>query len=68
MKQLKLVCTFLFALLVLACSNQQTYEAIQDDRLRECQKLPPAAADKCMQQHDLPYEDYQREREEALKK
>lgn len=51
-----------------ACSNQQAYEAVQSNRLHECEKMPPTAAEKCRQQHSQSYEDYQRDREEALDK
>lgn len=51
---------------VSACSNQQAYQAIQQNRLQECEKLLPAQREECIQQHDEPFDDYQRSREEAL--
>jgi len=59
---------FSFILLLMACTNQQTYEAVQQNRLQECQKLPPTAAEKCKEQHSQSYEDYQKNREEVLDK
>ena len=60
-----LVLAVLFSLS--ACSNQQAYEAVQQSRLQECQKLPSAAAEKCAQQNSQTYEDYARNRDELLK-
>lgn len=53
--------------LLVGCTNQEVYEAVQQNRQHECQKLPEPAAEKCMEQHSESYEDYEREREELLK-
>ena len=48
------------------CSNEQVYTAIQKNRQLECQKLPPAQYNSCMEEYDQDYEDYKREREEVI--
>lgn len=55
-----------FTLALASCSNQQAYEAVQQSRLHECQKMPPTAAEKCKAQYSQSYEDYKENREEAL--
>lgn len=54
------------SLLTVACTNQQAYQAVQNNRLHECQKMPPSAAEKCTEQHGQTFEDYQRHRQETL--
>ncbi|WP_101758992.1 hypothetical protein [Oceanicoccus sp. KOV_DT_Chl] len=57
----------IFICFIFGCSNQQAYEAIQQNRQLECQKRPPVQYEECMQAHGQPYDDYQREREEIIK-
>ena len=51
-----------------ACSNRQVYDAVQNNRRLECDKLPDSAQrDECLQQYSESYDEYQRKREEILK-
>lgn len=52
-------------LLLSGCSNQQVYDAIQENRRLECAKLPQPQYEKCMQDYDMSYRDYRRERADA---
>lgn len=52
--------------LVPACSHQQVYDAVQQNRQLECQKLPGTQYEECMKQFSEPYEEYERERQELL--
>jgi hypothetical protein len=52
--------------LVQACSHQQVYDAVQQNRQFECQKLPGSQYEECMEQYSEPYEEYERERQELL--
>lgn len=58
----------LAALLLLAvapaCTQRQVYEAVQQNRQLECQKLPQGQYEKCMEQYSEPYDTYARERRE----
>lgn len=54
-------------LLFTACSNRAVYESVRLNQQNECQKLPPGEYEKCMEQHEMDYDDYQRERERVLK-
>jgi hypothetical protein len=54
-------------LLALAgCTNQDAYNAVRENRLHECQYLPPSEQEECVQRYDKTYEEYQRQREELL--
>ncbi len=50
-----------------ACSNRQVYEAIQQNRQLECQKLPGTRYEECMRQYSEPYDEYKRDRDELTK-
>lgn len=50
-----------------ACSNRQVYEAIQQNRQLECQKLPGTRYEECMEQFSEPYDEYKRDRGELMK-
>jgi len=50
------------SLCLLGCSNEQVYNAIQENRRLECAKLPQPQYDKCMRDYDVSYGDYQRQR------
>lgn len=54
--------------LVAGCSNQQMYEAIQRDQRQQCQTLPETEFERCTARTGQSFEDYWREREEALKR
>ena len=56
----------LLVLPLLACSSKGTYEAIQSGQKNQCQGLYGHEYDKCIEQYSKPYEEYERERKEAL--
>tara|TARA_R110002073_G_scaffold125486_9_gene270046 strand:- start:429 stop:656 length:228 start_codon:yes stop_codon:yes gene_type:complete len=56
----------LIFLTVTACSNRGVYEGIQASNQFECSKLPPTQYDECMQRANTPYQEYERNRTEAL--
>ena len=57
--------TFLFYFVVLTvflvgCSNQQLYEAIQADRIQQCElEISDAAREACLEGYGQSYEDYE---------
>ncbi len=53
--------------LLQACSQQQVYDAVQQNRQLECQKLPDSQYEECMKQYSEPYKEYERERQELLR-
>ncbi|MBT1063331.1 hypothetical protein KJY73_07080 [Bowmanella sp. Y26] len=50
-----------------ACSNKGLYDNLRLQQRHECMKQPPTTNDKCLEDANKSYEEYQREREEALK-
>lgn len=68
--QTLLICGLIaMSTLLCACSNRQIYDAAQNNRRQECDKLPDSAQrDACLEQYSQSYDDYQREREEILKR
>ncbi len=50
-----------------ACSQQQVYDAVQQNRQFECQKLPGTQYEECMERYSEPYEEYERERQQLLR-
>ena len=57
---------FLFCLLS-ACSNQQVYTAIQENRKTECMKLPPSAYEDCIEGYTKSYAEYEKERAKLVR-
>ncbi len=57
----------LCALALSGCSNRQVYDAIQQNRQLECQKLPGTQYEKCMEQLSEPYDAYKRDRDELTR-
>jgi len=53
--------------LLVACSNQQMYKAARHYERSICQQEQGAAYDECMARTHQSYEDYEREREQAVK-
>ena len=49
------------------CTQRQVYDAVQQNRQLECQKLPQGQYEKCMEQYSEPYDAYTRERKELEK-
>ena len=64
MKVKLLILIFLF---IAGCSYRGAYEAIQVSNRFECSKLPPSSQyDECMKNANKSYDEYERERKEAI--
>ena len=61
------VCSLMCVLALWAWSHRQVYDAIQQNRQLECQKLPGTRYEQCMEQLSQPYDEYQRDRDELMK-
>ncbi len=48
------------------CTNKAIYENMRIQQRNDCLKEPPARYDECVERSDKSYEEYRREREEAL--
>lgn len=51
------------AFLLTACSNQQIYNAVQENRRAECGKPPQSQYEECLRDYDTSYDEYERERQ-----
>lgn len=52
---------------VAACSHEQVYSAVQQNRQFECSKLPQPEYEECMRETGMSYDEYERRRQELLK-
>lgn len=57
---------FLVLLTLVGCSNRGIYEGIQAGNRNECLKLPPSQYRECMEKANKTYDEYERERKEAI--
>lgn len=55
-------------LLLGACSNKAIYDNIQSNNRMDCEKLPLSQYDECIERAEKSYDEYERERKEALEK
>ncbi len=53
---------------VAGCSNQALYDNVRSHQRKECLKEPSATYSECIERTNKEYEEYERERQEALKK
>ena len=53
-------------LTMVGCSSRGVYEGIQAGNRFECSKLAPHQYDECMENANKSYEEYERERKEAM--
>jgi hypothetical protein len=67
MKMYKMLVS-IFALLLSGCSNKAVYDNIQINNRNECNKIPPSQYEECVDRASEPYEEYKRERAEAIGK
>lgn len=63
---MKVITLFVVLLILTGCSNRGSYEGIQASNRIECSKLPTSQYDKCMENVNKPYDEYERERKEVL--
>lgn len=55
---------FSLTILVLAgCTNQQIYNAVQENRRMECGKLPQNQYEECIRDYSTSYQEYERARQ-----
>ncbi|SHF21212.1 hypothetical protein SAMN04487965_1642 [Microbulbifer donghaiensis] len=62
----RIILSALSVSLLAACSHQQVYDAVHQNRLQDCEKFSGPQYRDCIQQYDQSYSDYQRERRELL--
>lgn len=60
-----LVLSLLFA--PTGCSHKGVYQDLQRNKRNECMQAPSAEYDRCMRAMDMSYEEYERQRQQALK-
>lgn len=53
-------------LLLTGCSNRAAYQNFQINQRHECMRLPPQQFEECMDGLEKSYDEYNRERAEAL--
>ncbi len=53
---------------VTACSHRAVYESVQQNNRFDCQKQPLSQQEECERQASKSYAEYERERQELLKK
>ena len=63
---MRFILALVLALMFTACSNQQIYTAVQENRRQECSKLVSPQYEECMRELETPYEEYARERQDML--
>lgn len=65
---MKIYLVTLITLSIGACSNKVVYDNFQLNNRNDCAKLPPSRYDECMERANKSYDEYERERKEALEK
>jgi len=63
---MKVKLIFLICLIIAGCSSRVAYEGIQASDRSECLELPPSQYDECMNNANKSYDEYERERKEAI--
>jgi hypothetical protein len=63
---MKVKLIFLIFLIIAGCSSRGAYEGIQASNRSECSTLPPSQYDECMNNGNKSYDEYERERKEAI--
>lgn len=61
-----LLSLFVSAPLLCSCSSKELYNAVQENRLQQCQTLYGAQREECEAQYQKDYETYKRERSEVI--
>lgn len=55
-------------LLLASCSTANWYQGAKASGEAECRKLPPGQYEECMRNYDKTYNEYTKQREEAIQK
>lgn len=53
--------------LITACTHQQLYQTVQNNRQNTCHEQPANKYDECMDKYSKPYDEYEKERQAILK-
>lgn len=65
---MKTTALIILLLFVASCSNKAAYQNLQQNKRNECMRAPAAEYDKCMQSMAQSYEEYERQRQQALER
>ena len=65
---MKIVSFFLVALVLAGCTNRGVYEGIQESNRNKCFKIPLSQYDKCIENANKSFDEYERERKNDLGK
>lgn len=57
---------FLACILTSGCSSKAVYDNIQRNNRQECNDVPPAQYEECMERSNKSYKDYERERKAVV--
>lgn len=63
---MKIILLVTLYLILFGCTNRGVYEGIQASNRFECSKLPLVQYDKCIESASKSYDEYERERKEAI--
>lgn len=63
---MRVILVLVSVFLMSACSNKAVYDDLQINKRRHCLTLPSDEYDDCMAETNKPYNEYERERREAL--
>lgn len=66
MKQYSYALLALFTMALPACSNQEIYEAVRENRLQDCERQPPSAIEDCKRAFETDYETYEQMRAASM--
>lgn len=65
-KNAKRLAGVIASLVLSSCSSEATYQGFQRSNLNECETLPLSQYEACVEAASRSFDEYQREREEAL--
>lgn len=65
---MKTIFLSIILLTMAGCTSRGAYEGVQARNRLECSKLPPSQYEECMKNANKSFEQYKREREEAIER
>ena len=65
---MKTIALVFVCLTISACSNKAVYQDLQRNKRNECMQVPQSEYDRCMRNMEQSYEEYELQRQEALKR
>ncbi len=60
---MKIILITFCMLLLTACSNEEIYTQIQEGNRWDCRDLPTTAMEDCLRENNLPYDEYESNRQ-----